>query len=105
MSNLLEKEMPLLSSLFPNLDLAKFIKFCDGQMEVENKLTKNSKIENNEIITDNLADQSNSYGNSLTFIENIVETQRARWASIPRPAVPKTLVTVTLPRSSRIVMR
>ena len=40
---LMEKELPLLSSLFPNLELTKFSKIVDTD-KCQSNLTKNSKI-------------------------------------------------------------
>ena len=44
-SKLIENELPLLSQLFPNLDLTKFSKVLDDNNRVAD-LTKNSKIAN-----------------------------------------------------------
>ena len=44
-SKLIEKELPLLSQLFPNLDLTKFSKILDDNNRVAD-LTKNSKFAN-----------------------------------------------------------
>ncbi|HYO06002.1 MAG TPA: hypothetical protein VER14_03365 [Phototrophicaceae bacterium] len=51
-ANLMDKEIPLLSTLFPNLDLTEFGKTV-GQNKGKRHLTESSKIAINREITNN----------------------------------------------------
>ena len=66
-SNLIEKELPLLSNLLPNLDLTKSSKIPHNNKNTYS-LTETSKLRNHQSIT---SIQPSSYNNSNIFNNNI----------------------------------
>lgn len=69
-ANLMDKEIPLLSTLFPNLDLTEFGKTV-GQNKGKRHLTESSKIAINKEITNNSLKVNENYINSVKEDEKI----------------------------------
>ncbi len=89
-SKLIEKELPLLSELFPNLDLTKFSKKFNSEMGL-NHLTNNSKTTNNSNIVNfptiphNLENSTRLNHNKLyNCQQDIDQTERRRVRSVVR---------------------
>ncbi len=61
-ANLMDKEIPLLSTLFPSLDLTEFGNMFKD-IQASKVLTEFGKVINNKIITNNLEKLNESYNN------------------------------------------
>ncbi len=82
-ANLLDKEMPLLSTLFPNLNLTEYSKTYNHN-HLNKNLTRNSKTLTNKIFTKNPSKLNKKCNNSIKNQEKIKSNSSSQIIARPR---------------------